>query len=41
MMAITLGIKLFDYDEREKAVASIMVLTDGMPNHMSASPTNL
>jgi hypothetical protein len=29
-----LGIQLFDEDVREKAVASIMVLTDGMPNHM-------
>jgi hypothetical protein len=29
-----IGIKLFEDDERDKAVASIMVLTDGMPNHM-------
>jgi hypothetical protein len=29
-----IGIKLFEDDEREKAVSSIMVLTDGLPNHM-------
>lgn len=32
---IGIGIKLFDEDEKPNTVASIMVLTDGMPNHMS------
>ncbi|QDS77563.1 hypothetical protein FKW77_001312 [Venturia effusa] len=28
------GIKLFDDDERKNTAAAIMILTDGMPNHM-------
>ncbi|KAF2418041.1 U-box domain-containing protein [Tothia fuscella] len=28
------GIKLFEDDERDNSVASIMILTDGLPNHM-------
>jgi Mg-chelatase subunit ChlD len=28
------GIKLFDDDERTNTAAAVMILTDGMPNHM-------
>lgn len=28
------GIKLFDDDERKTTAAAVMILTDGMPNHM-------
>lgn len=28
------GIKLFDDDERKNTAAAVMILTDGMPNHM-------